>query len=42
MLMVPTDKMKTLARKHFKKKKIGGDDKQSKFVLIPLKEVFNG
>ena len=42
MLMVPTDKMKSLARKYFKTKKMGGDDKQSKFVLIPLKEVFNG
>ena len=42
MLMVPTDKMKSLARKYFKTKKMGGDDKQSKFVLIPLREVFNG
>jgi hypothetical protein len=42
MLMVPTDKMKQLARKYFSRKKEGGDDKQSKFVLIPLKEVFNG
>ena len=42
MLMVPTNKMKQLARKYFSRKKEGGDDKQSKFVLIPLKEVFNG
>ena len=42
MLMVPTDKMKSLARKYFKTKKMGGDDKKSKFVLIPLREVFNG
>tara|TARA_X000001388_G_scaffold76296_1_gene73239 strand:+ start:450 stop:806 length:357 start_codon:yes stop_codon:yes gene_type:complete len=41
MLMMPTDKMKSLARKYYKNKKKGGDDNASKFVLIPLKEMFN-
>ena len=42
MLLFPTDKLKKIARKHFSKAINGGDDDTSKFVLLPLKEIFNG
>jgi len=41
-LLFPTDKLKELARKHMDKKKNGGDNDDAEFVLLPLKEVFNG
>jgi len=41
-LLFPTDKLKELARKHMDKKKNGGDNGDAEFVLLPLKEVFNG
>jgi len=42
MLLFPTDKLKKIARKHFSKAINGGDNDTSKFVLLPLKEIFNG
>jgi len=42
MLLFPTDKLKKIARKHLSKAINGGDDDTSKFVLLPLKEIFNG
>ena len=41
-LLFSTDKLKELARKHMDKKKNGGDNDDAEFVLLPLKEVFNG
>ena len=41
-LLFPTDKLKKIARKYYNKAVYGGDDNLSKFVLLPLKEVFNG
>jgi hypothetical protein len=42
MLLFPTDKLKKIARKHFSKAINGGDNDTSKFVLLPLNEIFNG
>jgi hypothetical protein len=42
MLLFPTDKLKKIARKYFSKAINGGDNDTSKFVLLPLKEIFNG
>ena len=36
------DKLKKIARKYFSKAINGGDNDTSKFVLLPLKEIFNG
>jgi len=41
-LLFPTGKLKELARKHMDKKRNGGDNNDAEFVLLPLKEVFNG
>ena len=41
-LLFPTDKLKELARKHMDKKRNGGANDDAEFVLLPLKEVFNG
>ena len=41
-LLFPTNKLKEIARKYHSKAVYGGDDNLSKFVLLPLKEVFNG
>ena len=41
-LLFPTGKLKELARIHMDKKKNGGDNDDAEFVLLPLKEVFNG
>ena len=42
MLLFPTDKLKKIARKYLSKAISGGDNDTSKFVLLPLKEIFNG
>lgn len=37
--IVPIERMKALARKHWKNKTIGGDDNLSKGVLVPISEI---
>ena len=37
--IVPIERMKALARKHWKNKTIGGDDNASKGVLVPIDEI---
>jgi len=40
MLVMKTQTVKYLATKYMSNMKFGGDDDESKFVLIPLKEIF--
>tara|TARA_R100001510_G_scaffold5435_3_gene4357 strand:+ start:5876 stop:6256 length:381 start_codon:yes stop_codon:yes gene_type:complete len=37
--IVPIERMKALARKHWNNKTIGGDDNASKGVLVPIEEI---
>jgi|TARA_B110000285_G_C15122271_1_gene617931 hypothetical protein len=42
ILMMPTEKLKNVARDHFKNSIMGGDDNQSKMILVPISEIMNG
>ena len=37
-----TEKLKNVARDHFKNSIMGGDDNQSKMILVPISEIMNG
>lgn len=37
--IVPIERMKALARKHWKNRTIGGDDNLSKGILVPISEI---
>ena len=37
--IVPIERMKALARKHWNNRTIGGDDNASKGVLVPIEEI---
>ena len=39
---MPTQELKKIARKHLDKKAVGGDNDDSKMVLVPLNELMRG
>ena len=42
IFMIPTEKLKSIARDHFKNNIMGGDDNQSKMILVPIEEMMKG
>tara|TARA_R100000700_G_C3052015_1_gene70879 strand:+ start:39 stop:422 length:384 start_codon:yes stop_codon:yes gene_type:complete len=42
IMMMPTEELKKIARKHLDKKTVGGDNDDSKMVLVPINELMRG